>query len=239
MKDRGVNVKMKIKTFGVVVAGLVVAACGGSSSPAATVSSPVVSSPVPSAVVPARAPSGPSVTMTVGGGYIYQVSLAAPIQAKTSFTTDNGSGIGGTAIDAPPGHILFVATITITNKTDRQEPDEFITTEPLPIAVDPATQADFPVMVVPPADAAAFGLIPDCGYANFAGDCTLNPGIGAFSPALAGVQAPQLAVGDSGSITLFSRPLPEGAPVQDVKVFVPKDASCVFDSSTACWLPLN
>lgn len=181
---------------------------------------------------------GPSVVITVNG-YQFQVALVeSSIRATPTFTTDDGTGLGsGNAIDAPPGNTLIVATLTIANKVDRPEPlDSLGFTGFLP------NQGSFAFLAVPAGEAARFG-ITSCA-ATGVGYCGLGSEVGAHSNV--GFQ-PQLAPGATDSITIVAGDpqsaigsqglIPEGAPVQDVKVFVP--TSFGFGTGAQGWTKLN
>jgi hypothetical protein len=60
-------------------------------------------------------------------GYQFQIALVrSSIRATPTFTTDNGTGLGGgTLIAAPSRFTLIVATLTVTNRVDRPEPFDF------------------------------------------------------------------------------------------------------------------
>jgi hypothetical protein len=231
-------------TAGIV---LTAAACGGRSSPASSTSSPAATQPsgttaatVASRPPAASNPSGKTVTMNVGG-YVFQVSLAPPgVGTATTFTTNDSSGTGGTPIDAPPGQTLVIATLTFANKTDRPEPLNLISGA-LP---DIGFGAEM-VLAVPQRDAAAFGITPDqspmyCqNLAPASGYCSLDPVMAAFSPAQTQFgEPPQLAPGQTGTITLLSGggmqetpPVPQAAPVHDVKVYVETTQDCAANLS--------
>jgi len=188
-----------------VATALALAACGGTSSPKATDTGSAVPT---TAAAPQPQPSGQSVALSANG-YLYQVAMNPPgVTSATNTTTNDGSGGGGRAIDATPGHTLLLATMSVTNKTDRPEPMPFLASDPLPSTG--ATSAFN--LVVPQSQAAAFGQAnqQDCGVSpaqgpNLApvGYCTLNAAIVAFTPAQTDItQPPQLAPGASGSVTL-------------------------------------
>jgi hypothetical protein len=234
---------------------LVLAACGSGSSHATPTTGAVASttaggSPVgEGASGPGTSHTGPAVSFT-DHGYEYRVAMNRPgVTSAPSVTTDDGSGDGsGTAIDATPGNTLVVATLTITNPTDRPEPLAFAPTGSLPD--DLGVIAEF---VAPRADAPAFGLhVTDqqsaiggstaehfCGDANGtdaapSGYCNLGSEIVAYSPASTDLtQPPQLSPGASGTITLaiqtvngFSNgnitpsPIAEHAPISSVRLAI-------------------
>jgi hypothetical protein len=186
--------------------------------------------------------TGPSVMMTLDG-YQFQVALVrSSIRATPTFTTDNGTGLGGgTLIAAPPRFTLIVATLTVTNRVDRPEPFDF----PGGWGILPAA-GNFTDLAVPRAEAATFGILPS----NLPLD-TLCPLPGGYCPLSAKVSAhsdfgfqPQLAPGASGTITIVAGAqvygdqlkVPEGVPVQDVRVFV---ATAYDLNGTPTWAQLS
>ena len=203
--------------------------------------------------------SGPSVGLS-SGGYLYQVALDSPgLSTVTSMTTDDGTGTGGAAIDATPGHTLLTATLAVTNKTDRPEPLPFVGVGPLPASVAP-----FLSVVVPRARAAAFGLaVTDqqamlggtvaegvCGDATTnaqrinpapIGYCNLNAELAGYSPAKTDLtQPPQLAPGETGSLTivvqntLLGTPVPDTAPLSHAQVAIETTST-----DTTTWVELS
>jgi hypothetical protein len=232
------------RAFGVSLAtSVALTACGGSSSrqaitthPAATTAPTSRSGPSQPTATASRASSaGAAVTLTANG-YVYQVALSAPgVVSATNTTTNDGSGYAGSPIDATPGHILLVATMSVTNKTDRPEPMALVGIGPLP-ETDVSGALS---LVVPRSQANAFGLqVSDqasglggtmaeryCGDAQNnpqaaspapIGYCNLNAEVIAFTPAQTDItQPPQLAPGESGSLTLLVQDTPTGAPVPE------------------------
>jgi hypothetical protein len=171
----------------------------------------------------------------------------------SSFTTDDGTGSGGTAVDAPPGQEMVVATLRITNSTDRpepfaMEPFELGSAETLPY--QPGNSEDL-MLAVPEAQAAAFGIPTDqrtfCGTNGDAptGYCDLYASVGAYSPAPGDItQRPQLAPGARFTVTLlvsggqvYGQWVPANAPIQAVKAFVQQSSNC--PGSAICWAALN
>ncbi|MEA5456010.1 hypothetical protein SPF06_14840 [Sinomonas sp. JGH33] len=170
------------------------------------------------------------------------------MRTTTSFTTDDGTGSGGTTLDAPPGKVLIAATLAIVNNSGRQEPFLFPGTGPLP-----QLDTTFP-FGIPKGDLAAFG-IPDtdvnhsmfCTGANVpTGYCTLSGQVGGFSPASDDSNLPQLAPGATATLTILpfglggasGQPIPEGAPLKDLKVFAERTVGCDV-SDPACAVALN
>ena len=213
------------------------------SAPPSTASAVVADQP--SGASAGAAASGPSVALNAGG-YLYRVALqSAGVTTATSMTTDDGSGTGGTAIDATPGHTLLRATLVVTNSTDRPEPLPFVGVGPLPTSVGP-----FLSLVVPRARADAFGLhVSDqqavlggtvaegvCGDATTneqranpapVGYCNLDAKLAAFSPAQTDLtQPPQLSPGETGLLTIvvqntrLGEAVPDNAPLREVRVAI-------------------
>jgi hypothetical protein len=242
--------KCAIGVIGLATAAL--SACGSGHSTIGSHGStvPTTAAPVVGTTAPVPCCSPPvdtthSVAVTTYAGYVFKVSLAS-IGAQPSFMTDDGTGDGGAAVDAPPGSTIVVAKLNFANDSARPE------LMPLGIGVLPTETSAGPVeMTVPVADAAAFHLDAPAqssactvsGPATYAplGYCNLNAKIGAFSPAQTDItQPPQVAPGANGSVTLESDQsataagwVPESAPVQDVKVFVQPNATCT------CWVQLG
>jgi hypothetical protein len=191
------------------------------------------------------------VTVTYPSGYVFSVRLAAAgVTTMTSFTTDDGSGTGGTAIDAPPGTKLLVAQFVFTNSSDRPEPLMVPFTLPNEITGYQITLA------VPVADESAFGIDPSSAsqacttdtasamgagaIAPPSGYCYLSAQVGAYSPAQTDVtQPPQIAPGAVGTITLVvsaaasANGIPENAPVTAVRAFAEPGEAC------GCWSALD
>jgi hypothetical protein len=173
------------------------------------------------------------------------------------FTTDDSSGIGGTAIDAPPGKVIVVATVRFTNRTDRSEPFVVVPGGVLPAAIpQPVLGANTPLeLVIPRSDATAFGLTDpstvasdcsaggaqDSGPRPPAGYCELPSEVGAFTPPQADItQAPQISPGSYGLLTLVATGdvvngvwVPQNAPVHDVTVYTSDGSGC--GSNPNCW----
>jgi hypothetical protein len=191
--------------------------------------------------------------MTVGSGYVYQISLASPgISSTSSFMTDDGTGTGGTAVDAPPGSTLLVARVLFSNNTGRPEPLVGAGLEALPSSAwDNGLELG---LAVPVADAAAFGIQSPSTNDNCTtttnpltdglfppdGFCSLPQEIGAFSPAQTDItQPPQISPGGAGSLTYLAAQdlsgtwIPQSAPVHDVKLFVQPNSTC------KCWSTLG
>jgi hypothetical protein len=191
------------------------------------------------------------VSMTVDG-YLYQVSLQSPgVTTATTFTTNDSSGSGGTAIDAPPGQTLLAATLNIANKTDRQEPLPFVGDGTLPNA-DLFGELDF---AVPQSNRATLG-IPELGAYNIgcangdtaAGYCSLGAALMAFSPAQTDFTAPpELAPGSSGTVTILplgselNYTVSQSVPPSDVKIYIETTAGCAVTTPPApgCLTALN
>ena len=186
------------------------------------------------------AKAGSSVSMTTAQGYVFNVSLAS-IDSQPTFTTDDGSGEGGTAVDAPPGSTIVVAQLTFRNDSGRPE------LLPYGAYTLPAQMSAGGIeMTVPVADANAFGIdstqqatyCTTSGPALYAplGYCNLDAELGAYSPAQTDLtQASQVDSGASGTVTLESDQSATGswvsqsAPVQDVRVFAQPNSTC------SCW----
>ena len=238
--------------------GVALAASGCGSSghslggPGTTRPSAVDGQTLPSTSVPTsqtKTGSGTSVAMDLNG-YQFTVSLAhAGLQELPQFTTDDGSGTGGTAIDAPPGKTLIIGQVNFQNATDRAEPLAVVPLGPLPADAKPSRLA----MGVPISDASAFGIPSDqvssyCSEPGQAsagnvlpqGYCDLSAEVGAFNPVQSDItQPPQISSGGAGSVTVVAAQtstnawVPESAPLNDVKVFVQPNSTC------DCWKPLN
>jgi hypothetical protein len=235
-----------------MVAVVVSSGCGSSSNQSTT-SSPT-GAVTATTVGTTAANSGPANTITIAG-FQYQVALGAGgVATKTSFTTDDGTGAGGTTITAPPGQVLITAPVEFANHSGRQE------------LFMPATQGALPdasgaliILAIPQADASAFGLdahrsSQDCTTKSASafsqapqGYCTLEAGVGAFSPALqGGTTKPPLAAGASGTVVMVAGSLvgtvpgpsiPQNAPVQDVKVYMDKSSDCA--ATAPCWVQVS
>ena len=242
--------KFAIGAIGLASAAL--SACGsGGHSLGSTVgfhesTVPTTSPTTVTPVVPTTNTSGGgrSADVTTGSGYVFKVSLAS-IGAQPTFTTDDGTGEGGTAVDAPPGSTIVVATLNFQNDSGRPEllPYGAYT---LPAAMS----ADGVEMTVPVADANAFGIdatqegtyCTTSAPATYAplGYCNLDAKLGAYSPAQTDITQPsQVDSGGKGTVTLESDQSVSGAwvsqsaPVQDVKVFVQPNTTCT------CWVQLG
>ena len=234
-------------------------ACGPSSHPSAsntTSASPTSGgSPGPTSDTGHLA----SVAMTTPNGYQFAVRLAkAGVTTMTSFTTDDGSGSGGTTENAPTGSELLVAQIVFTNNSGRAEPLVLAPVSALPVNAS-NSQLD---VAVPDADYAAFGIDKSSadqicntasgtdtsyqdvtGYPTFPpprGYCYLPTLIGAFSPAQSDItRPPQVAPGADGTITLLvtgaanGLNIPQRAPLAAVRVFAESTVTC------NCWSALN
>lgn len=235
------------------------AACGSPSHPpvsiggdpgAAANATPTPSSTGSTGGGSSSAVGGKSMTWTGPQGYVYQISLASSgVVSMTSFTTDDGTGDGGTSVDAPPGSKILVAQVVFNNQSGRSEP---MTDVPIGNMPADSTGSQF-ILAVPQSDASAFGIDPstasqECSTSNVAGTpdlapagyCSLSTEIGAFSPAQSDItQPPQLDPGATGTVTFITAPttsggwVPQAAPVSDVKVFVAPNTTCY------CWSPLG
>lgn len=239
--------------------GLLGSACGSPSHPKLTAegdpralaSGPQVPTPGSTGGSATGAASGKSVEWTTGTGYRFRISLASSgVVAMNSFMTDDGTGDGGTSVDAPPGSKILVGEVVFQNTSDRPEP---MPDAPVGVMPADATGSQF-IMAVPVADASTFGIdsssennlctegTPAPGDAEAApvGYCDLSLEIGAFSPAQTDItQPPQLAPGASGTVSFITAPtisgewVPQNAPVGDVKVFYAPTLTC------GCWAPLG
>jgi hypothetical protein len=239
--------KLAIGAFGLAAA---LSACGSSGHSAAAFHEVTVPAPPPTTTTQelstgtGSSPGLPSVTVTTGPGYVFKVSQAS-IASQPTFTTDDGTGTGGTAVDAPPGSTLVVAKLTFSNDTSRPELLPFA-----PVQLPAEMSAGVVEMAVPVADASVFNLDESAqsaycttsGSAIYApvGYCNLNAKIGAFGPAQTDITQPsQVDPGESGSLTLESDQslsgawISESAPVQDVRIFAQPSSSCT------CWTPLS
>jgi hypothetical protein len=170
---------------------------------------------------------------------VLNASLISPgVESAPSFATDDGSGVGGSTIDAPPGTKLVEAELNFANTSDRPQPMWFIGLGPLPFPSNSVF-----TLAVPTPDIAAFGqTTSSTGCADTeapAGYCSIGAAISAFSPAQEDItQPPQIAAGATGTATLVAGGpgvgIPQNAPLQDVKVFLYGTQAC-----STCWAPLN
>lgn len=203
--------------------------------------------------------AGKSVDVTNPSGYVFSVRLAAAgVTSMTSFTTDDGSGTGGTTENTPPGSKLLVAQFVFTNDSGRAEPLFDAPVGPMPADASNSQLA----LAVPQADYAAFGIDTSSasqicntssgtdssyqtqiGYPSLAppsGYCYLLAQVAAFSPVQADItQPPQVQAGADGTVTLIvsyavnGLRVPQGAPVSAVRAFAEKNSTC------NCWSPLG
>jgi hypothetical protein len=230
---------------------LAASACGGSGPSRA--GTPTSSSTTDGTQSPGGSPTGSGATVTMNiNGYLYQVSLRSPgVTTATTFTTDDGTGAGGRAIDAPPGQTLLVATLNFANKTDRQEPLPFVGASALP-----DTDLFGVVSVeVPQSDASALGVTEmggytvGCGADVVAGDCSLGAAVAAFTPAQTDITTPpELAPGSSGTVTILpvgsssvNYSVPQSVVLSHVKIYVQSTVGCLAATppSPGCLVALN
>lgn len=250
-----------LRRISVAVLALILAACGtsghssgspGTSAPPVTGGGTTPATHGGATTTVGSSISGKSASVTAGG-YQYRASLNSPgVTTKTTFTTDDGTGGGGTAVDAPPGKELVVATLRFTNTTDRTEPfalEPFLGGSAGSLPFQPGAGEEDILLAVPQAQAAALGIQGDpssvCAPNGIApnGYCDLYAMVGAYSPAPTGsTQFPQLAPGATFTVTLLvaggglqGQWVPENAPVQAIKVYVEQNCT----GSAICWAALN
>ncbi len=231
---------------------LALAGCNGDHSSASPSSAASSGTAGGTSTTSAPTPSGTPASITTAG-YKYQAALERPgITTKTTFTTNDGSGGGGTAVDAPPGKEILVATLRFTNSTGGPEPfklEPFVGGDVGLLPLQPGAGLEDIMLAVPQAQAAAFGVKGDpssvCVTNSIApsGYCDLHASVGAYSPAPTGTgQFPELAPGSSATVTLLveggelqGQWVPQNAPIQNVKIYVSTDCG----NPAGCWIEIK
>ncbi|MHB8960342.1 MAG: hypothetical protein ACYDAN_12010 [Candidatus Limnocylindrales bacterium] len=200
-----------------------IAGCSsGSLSPAPT-AAPVAETPSASAT--GVIPIGGGVPVSIGG-YAWTAGVDKPgITAQTTITWGTGQGDAGQPLNSPPGYTYLLATITLTNSSDRVEPglEDVGDTQPQPatpfefvieqgqastagLTVKTFTASDWPLLdgTPPPGPQCAFNGDPSAMYGGY---CALRSGDAAIAQATpetgAPVSPPQIAPGGSQQVTIF------------------------------------
>lgn len=208
-------------------------------SPASAPTSPVPSGTTSTAATATAPPaSGVAVEM---GGYTWTARLDKPgITAQPTVTWGTGQGSPGQVLNSPPGSTYLIATITLTNSSDRAEPglDDVGDSRPNPafpvgfaiaqrdaqtvgLTVMTFTASDWPILDgTPPPD-------PQCALngdpsATYGGYCDLRSGDAAIAQATPEVGAPaslpQIAPGGTQQVTIFVGPVSQNVPVTSLRL---------------------
>lgn len=171
--------------------------------------------------------AGPVFNINDGG---WQFRESFRVTAAPTFTTSDT----GATVNAQPGQELVLVTVTFANPTGRPEPfDQYPRNTDAGGSNMPYPSSSFSLGVLG-ADAAKFGLSPGgngdhpCqAPAGVRGYCDLNAQVVAAYPAGSpdGVGVPEIAAGGTATVTLagfgtgITPGLPQGAPLNDVKLF--------------------